>query len=99
PRPPRASPWNPGPSGPPRVSCWAAASPDGPDPTTATFLPVFIGGGWGTTPSARLAGSTICSSTFLIVTASLLIARTQAASHGAGHSVPVNSGKLLVACS
>ena len=27
------------------------------------------------------------------------MASTQAASHGAGHSRPVNSGKLLVACS
>ena len=28
-----------------------------------------------------------------------MIPRTQASSHGAGHSRPVNSGKLLVACS
>ena len=36
----------------------------------------------------------------LIVTASpSRISSTQAASHGAGHSRPVNSGKLLVACS
>ena len=41
----------------------------------------------------------ISISTCLIVTASELIASTQAASHGAGQSVPVNSGKLLVACS
>jgi hypothetical protein len=27
------------------------------------------------------------------------MARTQDASHGAGHSQPVNSGKLFVACS
>ena len=48
---------------------------------------------------APTRGRSICSSTCLIVTASLLIASTQAASHGAGHSVPVNSGKLFVACS
>ena len=38
-------------------------------------------------------------STRLIVTGSSLIPSTHAVSHGAGHSVPVNSGKLLVACS
>ena len=39
------------------------------------------------------------TSTFLIVTGSWLMPSTQAVSHGAGHSRPVNSGKLLVACS
>jgi hypothetical protein len=39
------------------------------------------------------------TSTCLMVTASLLIASTHADSHGAGHSRPVNSGKLFVACS
>ncbi len=34
----------------------------------------------------------------LIVTGSLLIPSTHDASHGAGQSLPVNSGKLLVAC-
>ena len=41
----------------------------------------------------------IATSTFLIVTGSRLIPTTQAVSHGAGQSRPVNSGKLLVACS
>ena len=41
----------------------------------------------------------ISISTCLMVTASSLMASTHAASHGAGHSVPVNSGKLFVACS
>ncbi len=41
----------------------------------------------------------IATSTFLIVTGSWLMPSTQAVSHGAGHSRPVNSGKLLVACS
>ena len=34
-----------------------------------------------------------------MVTGSSLMPSTQAPSHGAGHSRPVNSGKLLVACS
>ena len=46
--------------------------------------------------NARLAIST---STCLMVTGSSPMPSTQAASHGAGHSRPVNSGKLLVACS
>ena len=41
----------------------------------------------------------ISTSTCLMVTASEWMPSTQAASHGAGHSRPVNSGKLLVACS
>ena len=39
------------------------------------------------------------TSTCLMVTGSALMPSTQAVSHGAGHSRPVNSGKLLVACS
>ena len=45
------------------------------------------------------ARSTIDSSMLLIVTGSSLIPSTHEPSHGAGHSRPVNSGKLLVACS
>ncbi len=41
----------------------------------------------------------IATSTFLMVTGSRLMPTTQAVSHGAGHNRPVNSGKLLVACS
>jgi hypothetical protein len=41
----------------------------------------------------------ISTSTCLIVTGSELMPSTQADSHGAGQSRPVNSGKLLVACS
>ena len=40
--------------------------------------------------------SMIETSTFLIVTGSRLIPTTQAVSQGAGHSRPVNSGKLFV---
>ena len=41
----------------------------------------------------------ISTSTCLIVTGSALMPSTHADSHGAGHSLPVNSGKLFVACS
>ena len=36
---------------PARVSCWAAASPAGPDPMTATFFPVRFVGVWGCHPA------------------------------------------------
>ena len=41
----------------------------------------------------------ISTSTCLIATGSALMPSTHADSHGAGQSRPVNSGKLLVACS
>src|SRR5256885_3855133 len=82
---------------PARVSCWAAASPAGPEPITATVRPVRTAGGIGTTHPDANARSMISTSTCLIVTGSALIPSTQAASHGAGQSRPVNSGKLLVA--
>jgi hypothetical protein len=41
----------------------------------------------------------ISTSTRLIATGSELMPSTHAASHGAGQSLPVNSGKLFVACS
>ncbi len=41
----------------------------------------------------------ISTSMFLMVTGSSPMPSTHAASHGAGHSRPVNSGKLFVACS
>jgi hypothetical protein len=84
---------------PARVSCWAAASPDGPEPTTATRLPVLRAGGCGVTQPSANARSMISTSTRLIVTGSELMPSTHAASHGAGQSLPVNSGKLFVACS
>ena len=79
------------------VSCWAAARPAGPDPTTATRLPVTVAGITGVTHPSAQARSMISNSTCLMVTGSELMPRTQAASQGAGHSLPVNSGKLLVA--
>jgi hypothetical protein len=45
------------------------------------------------------ARSAMASSICSIVTASSLMASTQADSHGAGQMSPVNSGKLFVACS
>jgi hypothetical protein len=66
----------------------------------ATFLPVRISGGVGfaTTHPSSKARLTIESSISLMVTGLSLMARTQAASQGAGQSMPVNSGKLLVWC-
>ena len=82
------------------MSCWAAASPAGPEPTTATLRPVWVAGSSGCTQPISNALSMIATlDLLLIVTGSALIPSTQAPSHGAGHSRPVNSGKLLVACS
>ena len=64
---------------------------------TAIVLPVNLSGGRGTTVPFENASSIVRSSTCLIVTASALMPITHAVSHGAGHSRPVNSGKLLVA--
>ena len=83
---------------PARFSCSAAASPAGPEPTTATFLPVRVAGGSGATQPSSNARSMIVTSTALIVTGSSLMPSTQEPSHGAGQRRPVNSGKLLVAC-
>ena len=84
------------------MSCWAAASPAGPEPITATRRPTATAAGAGgrgpTQPSAQ-ARSMISTSTCLMVTGSALMPSTQALSQGAGQSRPVNSGKLLVACS
>src|SRR3954454_19944077 len=85
---------------PSRRSCCAAAVPAGPLPTTATDMPVSCCGGCGTTQPSDHARLMIAFSICLIVTASpSRISSTHDASHGAGHSRPVNSGKLLVACS
>src|SRR3954469_20864932 len=81
------------------LSCAAAAMPAGPDPTTATLRPVRKDGGSALTQPFSNAWSMMRCSICLIVTASSLMSRTHAASHGAGQMRPVNSGKLLVACS
>ena len=71
-----------------------------PAPITATDRPDSRSGGCGRIHPSSQARFTIASSICLIVTASpSRISSTQAASHGAGHSRPVNSGKLLVAWS
>src|SRR3546814_8199842 len=82
--------------GPTRASCWAQARPEGPEPTTATCLPVLQVGGCGTThPSAQPLSIMACSMD-LMPTGVKFRFRVQAASHGAGQMRPVNSGKLLV---
>ena len=83
---------------PARVNCCAAASPAGPEPITATVLPVKRSDGSGTTVPLAKASSIVRSSTCLMVTASAFIPITHAVSQGAGQSRPVNSGKLFVAC-
>ena len=83
-------------SWPARASCWAAAMPAGPDPTTATFLPVLILATRGCTQPCSHALSAMACSIDLMPTGSSLTLSVQAASHGAGQMRPVNSGKLLV---
>ena len=65
----------------------------------AIVWPVSRSGACGVTQPWSKASSMTETSTCLMVTAGWLMPSTQAASHGAGHSRPVNSGKLLVACS
>ena len=86
-------------SWPARASCCAAARPAGPEPTTATFLPVLAFGGCGMTQPSAQARSMMACSIDLMPTGSSLTFSVQAASHGAGQTRPVNSGKLLVECS
>ncbi len=85
-------------SWPARASCCAAASPAGPEPTTATRLPVLACGGCGWTQPSAQARSMIACSIDLMPTGSSLTLSVHAASHGAGQTRPVNSGKLLVEC-
>ena len=84
-------------SWPARFSWSAAASPAGPDPTTATVKPVRCCGWTGVTQPSSKPRSTIACSISLMVTAGSVIPRTHAPSQGAGQTRPVNSGKLLVA--
>src|SRR5207249_9547284 len=81
---------------PARASCCAQASPAGPDPTTATRLPVWREGTTGSIQPSRQPQSTIAHSIVLIVTGLSSMLSVQEASHGAGQTRPVNSGKLLV---
>lgn len=72
-------------------SWWAAAKPDGPEPTTATFFPVLRAGSSGWIQPCSNAWSMMAHSMFLMVTGGSLIPSTHAPSHGAGHTLPVNS--------
>lgn len=74
----------------------AAASPAGPDPTTATFIPVRCDGMRGTTHPSSQALSMMEYSMLLIVTGESTKPATHAPSQGAGQTRPVNSGKLFV---
>ena len=71
--------------------------PAGPEPTTATFLPVFFDGFSGFSPAA-MARSAMAHSIDLMVTGFSSMLSVQDASHGAGQTRPVTSGKLLVEC-
>ena len=76
----------------------AAESPAGPEPITATFFPVLVLGGFAVTKPSSNACSTVAHSFSRIVTDSLCISSTHDFSHGAGHTRPVNSGKLFEEC-
>merc|ERR1711988_251767 len=70
------------------LSSSAAASPAGPEPTTATVFVDLKGGGHGSIHPISYALSTIMSSMDLMLTASSMIPKVQAASHGAGQTRP-----------
>ena len=72
--------------------------PAGPEPTTATFLPVFAAAISGLIQPLSIARSAIAHSMVLIATGLLLMLSVQDSSHGAGQMRPVTSGKLLVEC-
>ena len=79
---------------PVRFSRSAAASPEGPLPTTATVFPVRTAGTRGLIHPFANAASIRYSSLSRFVTP--LSARLQAFSHRAGHTRPVNSGNGAV---
>ena len=63
---------------------------------TATFFPVRMEGGLGRAYPLTYAFSMMALSFSFMVTASPYRLQVQAASQGAGHTLEVNSGKLLV---
>ena len=65
----------------------------------ATRRPVCFAAGRGVIQPSFQPRSTIWHSMVLMVTGLSSRFRVQAASHGAGQTRPVNSGKLLVECS
>ena len=81
----------------PRWFSWSAtARPEGPEPTTATRLPLRTAGIRGVTQPFWKPFSMTASSLLFTVTLSPFNPQVQAASHRAGQTLPVNSGKLLV---
>ena len=81
----------------PLVLSWsAAASPAGPEPTTAIRFPVLTLGGLGPAQPFSYARSIIAISFSLVHTASPFRPQVHAFSHSAGQTRLVNSGKLLV---
>src|SRR5712675_2001583 len=69
--------------------------PAGPEPTIATFFPVLDDGSSGFRPCA-IARSAMAHSMVLMATGLSSMLSVQDASHGAGQTRPVTSGKLLV---
>ena len=63
---------------------------------TATFLPVLFGLMSGTIQPFSKPLSTMAHSIVLMLTGESMMLIVHAASHGAGQTRPVNSGKLLV---
>src|SRR6202451_4432773 len=64
----------------------------------ATDFPVLTAGGSGLTQPSAKARSTMAHSIVLMLTGLSSMLSVQDASHGAGQTRPVNSGKLLVEC-
>ena len=83
----------------PRLLSWsAAASPEGPEPITATFFPVLIDGAFAAAKPLAYAFSIIVFSFALHETGFPFNPQVHAFSHKAGHTLDVNSGKLFVLC-
>ena len=80
------------------LSWSAAASPEGPEPMIATFLPVLTFGGFGAAYPFAYAVSIIPCSLSLTDTGLPQCPHVHAFSHSAGQTLDVNSGKLLVLC-
>ena len=81
-----------------RFNWSATARPAGPDPMTATFFPVRTFGGFAFAYPFSYACSIIPYSLSRTVTGSSCRPQVHAASHSAGQTRDVNSGKLLVLC-
>ena len=64
----------------------------------AMRLPVFFSGGWGAIQPSSKARSAMAHSIVLMATGTSSMLSVHEASHGAGHTRPVTSGKLLVEC-